>query len=143
LKVGSPKKLAQVALTPESAFQLQKLGHECLVESGAGKAARYDDDTFRTAGVTVMPSAGELWSASDVIIKVRPPEAQEVVQLGADKTLISFFYPGQRGEALNAISANALAMDMVPGIPFPSPGLRKRSKVLCPPTAGRPALRLH
>ncbi|TGX49101.1 Re/Si-specific NAD(P)(+) transhydrogenase subunit alpha [Sphingomonas gei] len=123
MKVGAPREVVQgearVALTPDSALQLQKLGHECLVESGAGKAAGLDDASYRAVGVTVVPSAGELWSASDVIIKVRPPEAEEIAQLSAGKTLISFFYPGQRGEALNAISAtgaNVLAMDMVPRI---------------------------
>lgn len=32
---------ARVALTPNSARFIQKLGHECLVESGAGSAARF------------------------------------------------------------------------------------------------------
>jgi NAD(P) transhydrogenase subunit alpha len=110
---------ARVALTPDSALQLQKLGHECLVESGAGKAAGFDDDSYRAAGVTIASTAPELWAAADVIVKVRPPEAVEVAQLQSGKTLISFFYPGQRSEELAAISAtgaNILAMDMVPRI---------------------------
>ena len=38
MKIGAPKEIAdgeaRVALTPESAARLQKLGYECLVESG-------------------------------------------------------------------------------------------------------------
>lgn len=123
MKIGTPRETAQgearVALTPESALQLQKLGHECLVESGAGEAAGFADDAYRAAGVTVVATAAELWASSDVIAKVRPPETEETARLTPGKTLISFFYPGQRGEALQQVSAtgaNVLAMDMVPRI---------------------------
>ncbi|MEC3909368.1 Re/Si-specific NAD(P)(+) transhydrogenase subunit alpha [Sphingobium sp. CR2-8] len=123
MRIGAPKEIVQgelrVALTPDSALQLQKLGHICLVESGAGKAAGFDDDSYRAAGVQVVSTAGELWAASDVIVKVRPPEAEEAARLQRGKSLISFFYPGQRGEELAAVSAtgaNVLAMDMVPRI---------------------------
>ena len=40
MKIGTPKEIekgeARVAMTPDSARQLQKLGYECLIESGAG-----------------------------------------------------------------------------------------------------------
>lgn len=123
MKVGTPRELTQgearVALTPESALQLQKLGHSCLVESGAGLAAGFSDEAYRAAGVEVVPSAAALWAGADVIAKVRPPEPGEVALLAPGKTLISFFYPGQRPEALEAAratGANVIAMDMVPRI---------------------------
>ena len=45
MKIGAPKETfeaeARVALTPDSAQQLQKIGHSCFIESGAGlKAGR-------------------------------------------------------------------------------------------------------
>ncbi|HSF93060.1 MAG TPA: hypothetical protein VLA51_12770, partial [Paracoccaceae bacterium] len=47
MKIGCPKELyageQRVALTPQSAEQLIKLGFECAVESGAGLAARFSD----------------------------------------------------------------------------------------------------
>ena len=53
MKIGAPKELARgearVALTPESAQQIQKLGHECLIESGAGRLAGFDDEDLATA----------------------------------------------------------------------------------------------
>lgn len=48
---------ARVALTPNSARFIQKLGHECLVESGAGSAARFSDQDYADAGVRVVYSA--------------------------------------------------------------------------------------
>ena len=91
MKIGTPKELfvgeARVAMTPESALALQKLGHECLIESGAGSAAGFTDEAYRAAGVDVVDTAAALWEGADVIAKVRPPEASEVASLAADKTL--------------------------------------------------------
>ncbi|ATN35654.1 NAD(P) transhydrogenase subunit alpha [Rhizobium sp. ACO-34A] len=123
MKIGSPKETfageARVAMTPDSALQLQKLGYECLIEAGAGKAAGFSDDTYRAAGVTVIENAEALFAQADVIAKVRPPETAEVERLAAGKTLISFFYPGQNKELLEQAKetgANVIAMDMVPRI---------------------------
>ena len=68
----------RVALTPQSALALKKLGYECLVESGAGVAAGFSDAAYAEAGVTVVPSAADLWSQADVVAKIRPPEVAEV-----------------------------------------------------------------
>lgn len=110
---------SRVALTPDSARELLKLGHKCLVETGAGVAAGFSDDAYRAAGVTVVDNAATLSEAADVIVKVRPPEAGEVERLRSGQTLISFFYPGQNAallEQVRATGANAIAMDMVPRI---------------------------
>ncbi len=110
---------ARVALTPESARHLRKLGYDCLVEAGAGKAAGFSDDAYRVAGVTVVESAAALYAQSDIVAKVRPPEASEVDRLRSGQTLISFFYPVQNRDLLEAAKArgvNVIAMDMVPRI---------------------------
>lgn len=123
MRIGSPKEIfpgeARVAMTPDSALQLQKLGYECLIETGAGKAAGFSDEAYTKAGVTVLESAAALYGAADFIAKVRPPEQSEVELLGPGKTLISFFYPAQNKELLEAANtkgANVIAMDMVPRI---------------------------
>ncbi len=123
MKIGAPKEAApgeaRVALTPDSAKQLEKLGHTCLVESGAGQSAGFSDEAYRQAGVQVVGSAAELWSGADVIVKVRPPSETETQNLSADKTLISFFYPAQSTALLEQCrdrGASVIAMDMVPRI---------------------------
>ncbi|WP_085035740.1 hypothetical protein [Ensifer aridi] len=68
---------ARVALTPESAVQLRKLGHNCFVEAGAGSRSGISDDAYRSAGVEVVPDAMALIAASDVVVKVRGPEGDE------------------------------------------------------------------
>ncbi|HTO30544.1 MAG TPA: Re/Si-specific NAD(P)(+) transhydrogenase subunit alpha [Pararhizobium sp.] len=123
MKISTPREVfsgeARVALTPESALQLKKLGHECVIETGAGLAAGFSDDAYRAAGVTVVATREAVYADGDVIAKVRPPEAEEVALLSAEKTLISFFYPAQNKELLEqarSTGASVIAMDMVPRI---------------------------
>ncbi|MEL6998418.1 MAG: Re/Si-specific NAD(P)(+) transhydrogenase subunit alpha [Pseudomonadota bacterium] len=123
MKIGAPKETfegeARVAMTPDSAQRLQKLGYECLVESGAGALASISDEAYADAGVTVLPTAAELWSQSDIIAKVREPSADEIANAPEGKTLISFVWPAANEEmlaSLNGKTMSVLAMDMVPRI---------------------------
>ncbi|MEP4197391.1 MAG: Re/Si-specific NAD(P)(+) transhydrogenase subunit alpha [Aliishimia sp.] len=123
MNIGTPKETfngeARVAMTPDSATQLQKLGHDCLIETGAGQSAGFSDADYEAAGVTVVKTAAALWKAADVVAKVRPPSDAEMKKLRDGQTLISFFYPAAN-EKLMASAANKgstlIAMDMVPRI---------------------------
>ncbi|MGY6563667.1 MAG: Re/Si-specific NAD(P)(+) transhydrogenase subunit alpha [Halomonadaceae bacterium] len=123
MKIGAPKELAtgeaRVALTPDSAQLIQKLGHECLIETGAGVAAGFDDEAYRAVGVSVAESAEALWRDAEVVIKVREPSEAEADLLREGQTLISFFWPAQNEallERCRAKGATVIAMDMVPRI---------------------------
>ncbi|OWY12808.1 NAD(P) transhydrogenase subunit alpha [Thioclava sp. F34-6] len=123
MKIGAPKEIfegeARVAMTPDSALQLQKLGHECFIETGAGVRAGFTDEAYEAANVTVVKTAAALFKDVDFVIKVRPPSDTEVKRLKPGQTLISFFYPAQNEELLKAAEktgANVIAMDMVPRI---------------------------
>ena len=123
MKIGALKEITsgekRVALTPDSATHLQKLGHECLVEKDAGLAAGFSDAQYIAVGVEISTTAEALTKASDVIVKVRPPSAAEVNRLSSSMTLISFFHP-DANEALMELAkskeASVIAMDMVPRI---------------------------
>jgi H+-translocating NAD(P) transhydrogenase subunit alpha len=109
----------RVAMTPESVAQLVKLGHTCVIQSGAGAKAGFSDAVYAAAGVTVLPDAKAVLAAADVIVKVRGPEMAEAKALRKGQTLISFFWPAQNAELLdvvNAQGATVIAMDMVPRI---------------------------
>lgn len=123
MKIGAPREIfegeARVAMTPDSALQLVKLGHSCLIESGAGMHAGFSDAKYAAAGVEVVADAAALYAAADVVVKVRGPEAAEVAMLRQGQTLISFFWPAQNPDLLEAVraqGATVVAMDMVPRI---------------------------
>ena len=97
MRIGVPKEKAagekRVATTPEVAAQLLKLGYEVMVESGAGAAANFSDAAYESAGCSVAATADSIWNDSDIVLKVRGPDAEEAPRLKSGHTLISFLYP--------------------------------------------------
>jgi len=55
--IGVPRETAadekRVASVPEVVGRLVKLGFRVCVESGAGQAASFDDESYRAAGATM------------------------------------------------------------------------------------------
>ena len=109
----------RVSLTPDSAVALMKLGHVCVVQSGAGAKAGFADAMYAKVGVEILPSADAVVAAADVLVKVRGPEKAEAEALRSGQTLISFFWPAQNPDLLEVVrarGATVIAMDMVPRI---------------------------
>jgi NAD(P) transhydrogenase subunit alpha len=122
MRIGVPREIAagekRVATTPEVAAQLMKLGFEVAVESNAGTEASYLDSAYEAAGCSIV-SRDDVWSNSDIVMKVRGPEGDESDRLKEGQTLISFFWPAQNEELLNKLNdrkVNVLAMDSIPRI---------------------------
>ena len=123
MRIGVPKEIYEgerrVATTPDVATQLIKLGFDVSVETGAGAEASYSDSAYSDAGCEVVGSAADLWSKSDLVLKVRAPEDDEAARLRSDQTLISFLWPAQNPELLKSLTdtgATVMAMDSVPRI---------------------------
>ena len=128
MKIGVPNEIHEnerrVAMTPDTAKRLQKLGFDTAIEAGAGASANFTDNAYREAGVEVVSDTAQLWANSDIILKVRSPETNtagkdEVSLMSAGSTLISFIWPAQNEDLLKKLEAQnvtALAMDSVPRI---------------------------
>jgi NAD(P) transhydrogenase subunit alpha len=121
--IGVPKELhkgeKRVATTPEVAGHLQKLGFEVIVETDAGKAARFLDSAYQDAGVGIVKDAAEIWLKADIVLKVRAPEGDELAVVRKGQTLISFIQPAQNEALMTALSergATVMAMESVPRI---------------------------
>src|SRR5215510_2064317 len=121
LRIGVPKETAagekRVASVPEVAEKLIKLGFSVAVQSGAGDAANFPDDSYRAAGADVVGSAADLWAQSDIVFKVRPPSAAEVGLMREGGTLIGFVWPAQNPELMQQLAAKkatVLAIDALP-----------------------------
>ena len=63
----------RVAATPDTTRRLVKLGFEVCVESNAGGGASLPDADYQAAGAKIVDTV-ELWSGSDIVLKVQPPE---------------------------------------------------------------------
>jgi NAD(P) transhydrogenase subunit alpha len=119
--IGVPLETAagekRVATVPEVVEKLVKLGFSVAVQSGAGDAANFADDTYRAAGAEVVPAAADIWSRSDIVFKVRAPSADEVAMLREGGTVIGFIWPAQNPELMQQLAARkatVLAIDSLP-----------------------------
>ena len=120
-RIGVPRETfageKRVALVPEVVEKIIKLGFKVVLESGAGEAANFSDETYRAAGAEVVSGAAALWSDSDIVLKVRAPNMDEVALMRQGGILIGFIWPAQNPEIMqqmNARNVTALAMDCLP-----------------------------
>ncbi|MBI3150036.1 MAG: Re/Si-specific NAD(P)(+) transhydrogenase subunit alpha [Betaproteobacteria bacterium] len=121
MRIGVPKEVfageRRVATAPEVVEKLIKLGFSVTVETGAGDAANFSDDAFRAAGAVVAANAEGIWAECDIVFKVRAPNLDEVAQMRAGQTLISFIWPAQNPELMQQLAAKkatVLAIDSLP-----------------------------
>ncbi|MBI2960129.1 MAG: Re/Si-specific NAD(P)(+) transhydrogenase subunit alpha [Betaproteobacteria bacterium] len=119
--IGVPKETAadekRLATVPEVVEKLIKLGFKVAVQSGAGDAANFSDDTYRAAGAEIVEGAAKLWAQSDIVFKVRGPSAEEVALMRQGGTLVSFIWPAQNPELMKSLAAKkatVLAIDSLP-----------------------------
>ena len=68
----------RVAVSPDTAKRLVGMGHEVVVEAGAGVGAAFPDTAYSAVGATIAGSQAEALGTADVILKVQRPEPQEV-----------------------------------------------------------------
>ncbi|KAI1871685.1 hypothetical protein JX265_005671 [Neoarthrinium moseri] len=123
LTVGVPRETfaneRRVALTPQNVALLRKKGvAKIIVERGAGAQADFPDDAYEKAGATLV-DAGGVWSAADIVLKVRGPNVAEIDRLKPGATVISFLQPAQNRDLVERLAARkvtAFAMDMIPRI---------------------------
>src|SRR5687768_9464358 len=96
MRIGVPKEIKvheyRVGLTPASAAELIAAGHEVVVETGAGNGIDCPDGAYRKAGAEILPSAEAVFAASDMIVKVKEPQAQEIALLEARHILFTYLH---------------------------------------------------
>lgn len=81
----------RVALIPQAAAALKKLGAELLVEAGAGVAAGYPDDQYQSAGAELAPNRDAVVERSEILVQVRAANAHSDAAAGEWRSL----RPGQ------------------------------------------------
>jgi H+-translocating NAD(P) transhydrogenase subunit alpha len=127
-RIGVPREVAsgetRVAVTPETAGKLARLGFEVAVEAAAGARAHFDDAAYAQAGAAVVPSARELYGSADVVLKVLEPmssptggDEAELLRSGA--VVIGFMNPARNADLIARLArggVTALAMELIPRI---------------------------
>jgi NAD(P) transhydrogenase subunit alpha len=121
IRVGAPKETTpgerRVALVPDVAQRLAKLGVEVLLETGAGSAAHYPDDAYKD--VRIVTDAASLYAECDVILGVHPPDNIAIGQLRPGSSVIGFMQPHKYPDRVKLMKEDKItsyAMELVPRI---------------------------
>jgi alanine dehydrogenase len=120
--VGVPKEVKpdeyRVAITPAGARELTADGHTVLLEHGAGVGSSMPDSDFTATGATIVDTADDVWSGSDMVLKVKEPVPDEYPRLGMRQGQVLFTYLHLAAslpctEALVAAGNTAIAYETV------------------------------
>ena len=121
LTIGVPRETfageKRVATVPDVVEKLVKLGFGVHVETGAGAAANFDDASYEAAGARIAGGAAELYAGSDLIFKVRAPTPDEIALMKPGSTLVSFVWPAQNPELMQAMAARKLTVLAIDSLP--------------------------
>jgi NAD(P) transhydrogenase subunit alpha len=123
MRIGIPVEIrggeTRVAATPETVKKFTAKGlHAVLVQSGAGAGASIPDEAFQDAGANIVDSAAELYGQSQILLKVRGPEASELALIPKDAVLLGLLSPHnvEGIERLAQHGLTAFAMERLPRI---------------------------
>src|SRR5262245_42815622 len=94
--IGVPKEIKvheyRVGIVPAGVRELASRGHKVRIQQGAGVGSGIADDRFREAGAEIVPTADDVWSGSEMIMKVKEPIAAEYKRIQPKQTLFTYFH---------------------------------------------------
>ena len=96
MKIGVPKEIKpqenRIGLTPDSVKSLVSSGHEVLVENNGGHEAGFDNDQYKTAGAKIVNDAQDIFSDSEIIVKVKEPLSNEVKMIKENQIVFTYLH---------------------------------------------------
>ena len=136
MRVGVPKEIKvheyRVGLTPASVAELVAHGHEVFVETKAGSGIDCPDKAFEKAGATILPTAADVFAQSDMIVKVKEPQPQEIAMLEPRHLLFTYLHLAAdkaQAEGLMKSGATCIAYETVTSRSGALPLLKPMSEV--------------
>jgi len=132
MHVGVPKEIKtheyRVGLTPSAVREYAAAGHSVLVQTGAGAGIGASDDDYQKAGARIAATAQEVFSASEMIVKVKEPQPGEWVQLREGQILFTYLHLApdpEQAKGLMQSGCTAIAYETVTddkgGLPLLAP----------------------
>ena len=106
----------RVALTPAGARELVEHGHEVLVQAGAGAGSQISDEEYASQGARISLDADAVFAGSELIVKVKEPQPDEVARLTERHTLFAYLHLAadvELARGLMASGATCIAYETV------------------------------
>jgi alanine dehydrogenase len=96
MKVGIPTEIKtdeyRVAITPVGVREFSQLGHEVLIQKGAGEGSAIEDSHYVAQGARIVPDADAVFDEAELILKVKEPLAEEVERLRPGHVLFTYLH---------------------------------------------------
>ena len=94
--IGVPKEIKnnenRIGMTPAGVYSLKQKGHDLLVEKNAGLGSGFGDEDYIEVGAKIIDSAKEIYQSSDMIVKVKEPQPQEVDMMKEGQLLLTYLH---------------------------------------------------
>ena len=117
MRIGVPREIKiqeyRVGLTPGAVRELTQHGHQVIVEHAAGLGIGYGDDAYRAAGATIAETAGPVFAAAELIVKVKEPQPVEIAWLRRGQMLFTYLHlAADRAQTEGLIHSGATCIAM-------------------------------
>ena len=94
--IGVPKEIKlqehRIGLTPDSVQVLTKKGHEVLVQHNGGFEAGFTNEDYKNAGAKIIENAEEIFKKSEIIVKVKEPQMNEVKMIRENQIIYTYLH---------------------------------------------------
>ena len=94
--IGVPSEIkaqeSRVGLTPKSVQELINHGHKVIIQKNAGFEAGFEDSHYESIGAKIVTKPEDIFSDSDMIVKVKEPLQNEVLMLKKDQILFTYLH---------------------------------------------------
>lgn len=139
MRIGCPKEIkaqeGRVGLTPAGVDALVRAGHSVFMQKNAGTASGFSDEEYAAVGAQILDTAKDVYTAAQMIVKVKEPLEQEYDLLQDGQILFTYLHLAPDPE-----QTQALLKRKVTGIAYETVQLPDRSLPLLAPmseVAGR------
>ena len=107
MNIGVPKEIKnnefRVAITPSGVRELTSRGHTVFIEASAGLGSAISDSDYEAVGARILKSADEVWSKSELVLKVKEPIAAEYSRMRKDQVLFTYLHLAASRECTDAL----------------------------------------
>lgn len=94
--IGVPKEIKnheyRVGMIPASVREVLSHGHQVFVETNAGAGIGFSDDDYIAVGASILPTAADVFTQADMIVKVKEPQAVERAMLREGQILFTYLH---------------------------------------------------
>jgi len=105
--IGIPKEIKnnefRVGMTPSGVNSFVRNGHTVYVEKSAGLGSGFSDELYSSIGAEICNSMEEIYSKSDMIVKVKEPLKQEYPLIKKNQIIYTFFHFASSKELTEAM----------------------------------------